>query len=58
MWVKAAFNRHYVVTLSSIMALLALSFQPLSAALFSVRDVFGELPDSALILDTSDYYSG
>jgi hypothetical protein len=37
------------------MALLALSFQPLSAALFSVRDVFGELPGSVSIIDTTDY---
>jgi Protein of unknown function (DUF3433) len=48
-WLTAFFNRHYVVAVSSIMVLLALSFQPLSAALFSVREVFMELPGSAPI---------
>jgi hypothetical protein len=48
-WLTAFFNRHYVVALSSIMVLLALSFQPVSAALFSVREVFMELPGSASI---------
>jgi hypothetical protein len=53
-WVKAASNRHVVVALSAIMTLLSLSFQPLSAALFSVRDVFEDLPGSASIIGTND----
>ncbi|KAI0292909.1 hypothetical protein BC826DRAFT_1017480 [Russula brevipes] len=47
-WVKASTNRHYIVALASIMALLALSFQPVSAALFSLRDVYERLPDTTV----------
>jgi hypothetical protein len=42
------------VALSAIMTLLSLSFQPLSAALFSVQDKFEDLPGNALIVDTTD----
>ncbi len=34
------------------MALLALSFQPVSAALFSVRDTYEELPGTVQIIVT------
>ena len=50
MWVKASFNRHYIVALASLMALVALSFQPISAALFSVRDIYKALPGSAVAI--------
>lgn len=49
-WVKASFNRHYIVALASLMALVALSFQPISAALFSVRDIYKALPGSAVAI--------
>ncbi|KAH9990969.1 hypothetical protein BJV74DRAFT_836704 [Russula compacta] len=45
-WVQAASNRHYIVALASIVALIALSFQPMAAALFSVRDVYEKLPET------------
>jgi len=47
-WVQASTNRHYIVALASILALLALSFQPVSAALFSLRDVYERLPDTTV----------
>lgn len=47
-WVKATSNRHYIVALSSLMALVALSFQPVSAALFSVRDVYRTSPETTV----------
>jgi Protein of unknown function (DUF3433) len=53
-WLTAFFNRHYVVAVSSIMVLLALSFQPFSAVLFSVREVFMELPGSAPMIIIPD----
>ena len=53
-WMKAVSNRHYVVALSSIVTLLVLSFQPLSAALFGIREVFEALPGSASMIDTLD----
>jgi hypothetical protein len=49
-WVQATSNRHYIVALASLMALLALSFQPISAALFSVRDIYKALPGSAVAI--------
>jgi hypothetical protein len=39
-WARAAGNKHYLVALSALMALLALSFQPLAAALLTVRNVW------------------
>ncbi|KAI0305146.1 hypothetical protein B0F90DRAFT_1701694 [Multifurca ochricompacta] len=47
-WVKATSNRHYIVALASIMALVALSFQPVAAALFSVRDAYQTLPETSV----------
>ncbi|KAI9458861.1 hypothetical protein BJY52DRAFT_399314 [Lactarius psammicola] len=47
-WVKATSNRHYIVALASLMALVALSFQPIAAALFSVRDVYKTLPETSV----------
>lgn len=47
-WVQATSNRHYIVALASLMALLALSFQPISAALFSVRDIYKALPGTSV----------
>ncbi|KAH9055611.1 hypothetical protein EDB87DRAFT_1579673 [Lactarius vividus] len=36
-WFEATSNRHYIVALASLMALLALSFQPIAAALFNAN---------------------
>lgn len=47
-WIKAAAHRHYIVALASLMALVALSFQPISAALFSVRDIYKALPETSV----------
>jgi hypothetical protein len=33
-------NKHYVVTLSTLMVILSLCFSPLSASLFTVRDTY------------------
>jgi len=43
-WINAAFNKHYLVALTSLMVLVGLSFQPLAAAMFSVRDTERTLP--------------
>ncbi|KAI0058622.1 hypothetical protein BV25DRAFT_1810416, partial [Artomyces pyxidatus] len=43
-WVSATYNKHYLVALTSLMALIALAFQPLAAALFTVRDTWRTLP--------------
>ncbi|KAF9444645.1 hypothetical protein P691DRAFT_836023 [Macrolepiota fuliginosa MF-IS2] len=43
-WTRAAANKHYLVALASLMALLALSFQPLAAALLVVRDTWFPQP--------------
>jgi len=47
-WVQATSNRHYIVALASLMALVALSFQPIAAALFSVRDIYKALPETSV----------
>lgn len=47
-WFEATSNRHYIVALASLMALVALSFQPIAAALFSVRDVYKSFPDTSV----------
>ncbi|KAI0797247.1 hypothetical protein BC629DRAFT_1592295 [Irpex lacteus] len=39
-WTVAARNNHYLVTLASLLVIITFSFQPLSAALFNVQDVF------------------
>ncbi|KAH0581767.1 hypothetical protein J132_10903 [Termitomyces sp. J132] len=44
-WTKAAYNRHWLVVLASLMVLISLLFQPLSAALLSVKDTWLPLPD-------------
>ncbi|KAF8198632.1 hypothetical protein BJ912DRAFT_31550 [Pholiota molesta] len=44
-WRRAAANRHYLVAIASLMALLTLSFQPLAAALLVVKDTYIQLPD-------------
>ncbi|KAL9709934.1 hypothetical protein Ac2012v2_006994 [Leucoagaricus gongylophorus] len=43
-WTRAAANKHYLVVLASLMALLSLSFQPLAAALLSVRNTWMSQP--------------
>ncbi|KAG6888940.1 hypothetical protein C0995_004795 [Termitomyces sp. Mi166 len=47
-WTSAASNRHYLVALTSLMVLLSLLFQPLSAALLTVKDTWLPLPDLTL----------
>ncbi|KAG6876440.1 hypothetical protein C0993_003142 [Termitomyces sp. T159_Od127] len=47
-WTNAASNRHYLVALTSLMVLLSLLFQPLSAALLVVKDTYLPLPDVTL----------
>ena len=49
-WMQATSNRHYIVALASLMALVALSFQPLAAALFSVQDIYKALPGSSVTI--------
>ncbi|KAF8986696.1 hypothetical protein BDQ17DRAFT_1436120 [Cyathus striatus] len=44
-WVRAASNTHYLVTLSSLMVIICLAFQPLAAALLIVKDVYWTEPD-------------
>ncbi|KAH8097012.1 hypothetical protein BXZ70DRAFT_895244 [Cristinia sonorae] len=44
-WFKAWRNRHCMVTSASILVILTFSFQPLSAALFSVQEVWWTEPD-------------
>lgn len=44
-WIKAAVNKHYLVALTSLMAIVALSFQPLAAALLVLRDTWTTHPD-------------
>lgn len=39
-WISAFWNRHYMVALATLIALLALVFQPLGAAIFEVRDTW------------------
>ncbi|KAK0211432.1 hypothetical protein IW262DRAFT_1467913 [Armillaria fumosa] len=47
-WSRAAANKHYLVALTSLMALLSLTFQPLAAALLVVRDTWWGLPDATV----------
>jgi hypothetical protein len=46
-WRRAAANRHYLVAIASLMALLTLSFQPLAAALLVVKDTYIQLPGAS-----------
>ncbi|PSR76168.1 hypothetical protein PHLCEN_2v8591 [Hermanssonia centrifuga] len=39
-WTVAARNRHWLVSLGSLLVMLTFSFQPLAAALFNVQDIF------------------
>jgi hypothetical protein len=39
-WISAFWNRHYLVALATLIALLALVFQPLAAAMFIVKDTW------------------
>ncbi|KAI0689567.1 hypothetical protein BC835DRAFT_1418450 [Cytidiella melzeri] len=45
-WSVAARNHHYLVTLASVLVIITFCFQPLSAALFNVQDVFWLEPRS------------
>ncbi|KXN84108.1 hypothetical protein AN958_00433 [Leucoagaricus sp. SymC.cos] len=47
-WTRAAANKHYLVALASLMALLALAFQPLAAALLAVRDTWLPQPSVSI----------
>ncbi|KDQ58417.1 hypothetical protein JAAARDRAFT_57348 [Jaapia argillacea MUCL 33604] len=44
-WSVAASNRHYVVALASLLALLALIFKPLASGMLTVRDIWIAAPD-------------
>lgn len=44
-WMKAAVNKHYLVALTSLMAIVALTYQPLAAALLVLRDTWTTHPD-------------
>jgi hypothetical protein len=39
-WISAFWNRHYMVAFATLLALLALVFQPLAAAMFTVRNTW------------------
>ncbi|KAI0089530.1 hypothetical protein BDY19DRAFT_108972 [Irpex rosettiformis] len=45
-WTVAARNNHFLVTLASLLVIITFTFQPLSAALFNVQDVFWLEPRS------------
>ncbi|KAJ7499154.1 hypothetical protein FB451DRAFT_1204485 [Mycena latifolia] len=47
-WTAAARNRHWVVTVASLMVLITLCFQPLASALLSVKNTWIALPDVTL----------
>ncbi|GLB39261.1 hypothetical protein LshimejAT787_0604230 [Lyophyllum shimeji] len=47
-WTSAAYNKHYLVALASLMVVLSLSFQPLAAALLVVKDTWLQVPDVTL----------
>lgn len=47
-WTQAAGNKHYLVALATLMVLLTISFQPLSAALLVVRDTWWHEPDMSV----------
>jgi hypothetical protein len=48
-WVSAFWNQHYMVAFATLLVLLALVFQPLAAAMFTVRDTY--LPHPSQYLD-------
>jgi hypothetical protein len=39
-WISAFWNQHYMVAIATLLVLLGLVFQPLAAAMFTVRDTF------------------
>lgn len=43
-WISAFWNRHYMVAIATLLALFSLVFQPLAAALFTVRDTWWTHP--------------
>lgn len=43
-WIRAARNRHYVVTWAGLLSVMALSLQPLASALFLVRETYAVQP--------------
>ncbi|KAF8067656.1 hypothetical protein FPV67DRAFT_1581278 [Lyophyllum atratum] len=47
-WTNAAYNKHYLVALASLMVVLSLAFQPLAAALLVVKDTWLPEPDITL----------
>ncbi|KAF9442920.1 hypothetical protein P691DRAFT_844735 [Macrolepiota fuliginosa MF-IS2] len=49
-WTRALANNHYLVTATSLLALLALTFQPLAAALITIRDTPLVKPESSMNL--------
>ncbi|KII91113.1 hypothetical protein PLICRDRAFT_155954 [Plicaturopsis crispa FD-325 SS-3] len=44
-WTNATRNKHYLVALATLMVLVSLTFQPLAAAVFSVRDTYIPVPN-------------
>ncbi|KAF9460651.1 hypothetical protein BDZ94DRAFT_888808 [Collybia nuda] len=47
-WSNAASNKHYLVTVASLMVIISLMLQPLASALLSVRDTWVQEPDISL----------
>ncbi|KZT22786.1 hypothetical protein NEOLEDRAFT_1137597 [Neolentinus lepideus HHB14362 ss-1] len=47
-WARAAANKHYIVALASLMAILSLALQPLAAALLTVQDTWLAKPDATV----------
>jgi Protein of unknown function (DUF3433) len=43
-WIRAFWNQHYLVAIATLVALAALVFQPLGAAMFTVRDTWWPHP--------------
>lgn len=39
-WISAFWNQHYMVAIATLLVLLGLVFQPLAAAMFTVRDTW------------------
>jgi hypothetical protein len=39
-WISAFWNQHYMVAFATLLVLLGLVFQPLAAAMFTVRDTY------------------
>ncbi|TFY73179.1 hypothetical protein EWM64_g10833, partial [Hericium alpestre] len=56
-WWNAGRNKHYIVVLTTLMAIVALAFQPLAAALFTLRDTYITLPGLRMDADAQDLTS-